>query len=625
MADAVVEATVRFLEAHAPFSGLARDELLHAAARTELAYFAAGTLVLAAGDATAPLHVIQGGHIHALPGAGAALGDHEGQVLGPGECFPVTALAPGAGPGGEFRATEDAFCLRFDHDTVAWLQQRSPAFRAYCGQAAAALLRAAMSALQREYGSRVVEQQLLLQPLAGLARREPVACTPVTRLRAALAQMQAADVGTIVIVNQAGHPVGIFTLTDLLARVVLPGRSLDLPIAEVMTPGPAELDAAATAQEALALMATRGLHQVLVTREGRLAGVVSERDLFSLQRASLRNVLQSLRGVTALDGLRPVVRQIEALAESLIAQGTAPEPLTQVLTALNDAVTQRLLGLLASEWDLDGLRWCWLALGSEGRREQTVVTDQDNAIIFACAPGDEEGVRARLLPFARAANAALARLGFPLCSGNIMAGNPACCLAVSEWRGRFAAWLREPTPEALLNANIYFDLRPLQGEAALATELQAWMLGLTQGNRLFLGLLAQNALEATPPLGVIRSFRTAPAAVAGVGADTLDLKAEGTRLFVDAARALALSQAVAETGTAQRLRIACQRLACPERDIAAWVDAFQTLQLLRLRAPPGCQNHIDPYALNALDQRLLKESLLQARSLQALLRQSLGP
>jgi CBS domain-containing protein len=196
---------------------------------------------------------------------------------------------------------------------------------------------------------------------------------------------------------------------------------------------------------------------------------------------------------------------------------------------------------------------------------------------------------------------------------------------VSEWRGRFAAWLREPTPEALLNANIYFDLRPLHGEAALATELQAWMLGLTQGNRLFLGLLAQNALEATPPLGVIRSFRTATAAVAGVGADTLDLKAEGTRLFVDAARALALSQAVAETGTAQRLRIACQRLACPERDIAAWVDAFQTLQLLRLRAPPGCLNRIDPYALNALDQRLLKESLLQARSLQALLRQSLGP
>jgi CBS domain-containing protein len=280
--------------------------------------------------------------------------------------------------------------------------------------------------------------------------------------------------------------------------------------------------------------------------------VVSERDLFSLQRASLRNVLQSLRGVTALDGLPAVMRQIEALSESLIAQGTAPEPLTQVLTALNDAVTQRLLGLLAPEWSLEGLHWCWLALGSEGRREQTIVSDQDNAIVFACAPGEEEGVRARLLPFARAANAALGRLGFPPCAGNIMAGNAACCLSQAEWRGRFAAWLREPTPEALLNANIYFDLRPLHGATALAEELQAWLLALTRGNRLFLGLLAHNALEAQPPLGMIRSFRT----TAGEGGDTLDLKAEGTRLFVDAARALALSMGIADTGTAQRLRIA---------------------------------------------------------------------
>jgi CBS domain-containing protein len=608
---------VRFLEGHAPFSRLARAELLELAQHAEVAYFPAGALVVAAGDPAAMLHVVQRGHVRLLPTAGGG----GGQVLGPGECFPATAFAPGAGEGGEIRATEDAFCLRIDRATVAALQESSPVFRGFCEQAAATLLREAMSELQRQYGGRLIEQQLLLRSLASLNRRPPVACTPGTPLRAALAQMQVADVGTIVVVDADNRPLGIFTLTDLLARVVMPGRSLEGPVADVMTQGAVGLDASATAQEALALMAGRGLHQVLVTQAGRLAGVVSERDLFALQRASLRTVLQGLRAAASVEGLAPIVADIAALTESLIAQGTAPEPLTQILTSLNDAVTQRLLGLLAGQHGVAGMQWCWLALGSEGRREQTVVSDQDNAIIFVPGPEGLEATRARLLGFARAANEALAGLGFPLCAGGIMAGNPDCCLAVAEWQARFAAWLREPTPEALLNASIFFDWRPLQGDAGLAAGMQHWLLGLTQGNRLFLGLLCANALAASPPLGVIRSFRTGGVEDNG----TIDLKAEGTRLFVDAARALALAFGISETGTAQRLRLAGLRLGCRDSDVGAWVDAFQTLQLLRLRTPRAQHNCIDPYDLNALDQRLLKESLLQARALQLLLRQTLGP
>ena len=138
------------------------------------------------------------------------------------------------------------------------------------------------------------------------------------------------------------------------------------------------------------------------------------------------------------------------------------EPLTRTIASLNDALSRRTIELALARHDLGGIDWCWLALGSEGRGEQTFATDQDNAIVFAAADAAEaQRLRPRLLAFARDVNADLDRLGFPLCPGNVMAGNPELCLSVDEWKARFLAWIREPTPQALLNANIVFDFRPL--------------------------------------------------------------------------------------------------------------------------------------------------------------------
>jgi CBS domain-containing protein len=302
--------------------------------------------------------------------------------------------------------------------------------------------------------------------------------------------------------------------------------------------------------------------------------------------------------------------------------------LTHTISALNDAVTHRVFALLASRHPLDGIEWCWLALGSEGRREQTVASDQDNALIFATA-GDREDARRRLLAFAAEVNAALAVLGVPLCPGNIMARNPDCCLAYEEWQGRIVRSVREPTPQALLNANIYFDFRPLAGATPLAERLRAFALGLTTDNRLFLRMLTANALQAEPPLGVIRSFRTDE----GPHAGTIDLKSHGTRIFVDTARAFALGLGIAETNTAQRLRLAARRLNLGEREADAAVEAFEFLQMLRLRVQRGglddagvdaARNRLNPDALNELDRRLLKEAFRQARSLQQLLERTLG-
>jgi len=431
--------------------------------------------------------------------------------------------------------------------------------------------------------------------------------------------MREGTVRTIVVIDSDGTPAGIFTLIDLLQRVVLTGKPLSTPIAAVMSAPAVTLPAAATASEALQTMAERGLRQIIVLDDRRVAGLISERDLFSLQRVSMGQVTATLRSARSLDGLKRAADDIRRLTQNLLAQGVVAEPLTRTIAALNDALSRQLIEQALARHDLSGCDWCWLALGSEGRGEQTFATDQDNALVFVAHDGSvEERLRPKLLAFAETVNANLDAVGFPLCSGDVMASNPDLCLSVDEWKEKFLGWIREPTPDALLKANILFDFRPLYGNATLADSLRAWLSSFTQESKIFLRLMAQNALEVGPPLGLIRAFATDDdAAHKGM----LNLKTRGTRLFVDAARVFALAFGMTETGTAARLRIAGRRLNVEERHVDATIEAFHFLQLLRLRQKDlpdaqGVPNLIDPYALNEVDQRMLKEAFRQARKLQ---------
>jgi CBS domain-containing protein len=624
----IVESTVRFLRAHLPFSRMARKDLEFVAEHSRLGYFPVGTVIVDPATGTAEhLHIIQRGHVRVRNPS--AVADEE--VRGAGECFPVAALSAAAPGTRTFEATEDVFCLLLPRADFDALRERSPEFAQFCTEALTTLAQHSLGQLRSHFSQRANDQQTLLEPLRNLVRREPVFCAADTSIRWALQSMSREGVRTLAVVDDMMRPLGIFTLSDLMERVVLPGVPLDQPVLGVMTRNPATLDELATAQEGLALMASRGYHQLMVVRGGVLTGIVTERDLFGLQRVTMRNVSQAVRLARDVPALKRCMRDITALTDNLIAQGAAAEPLTHTITALNDAVTHRLFELLLPKADLAGLEWCWLAVGSEGRREQTVATDQDNLIVFRADAEAVEPARLRLLAFAREVNAGLAELGFPLCTGNIMAGNPECCLTLDEWRSRFATWMREPTPQALLAANIYFDFRPLWGEAALADNLRRWLEGTSGENKLFLRMLVANALQAEPPLGWIRTFRTDDGEFAG----TIDLKSHGTRIFVDAARAFALALGIGETNTAQRIRLAGRRLKRDERDIAASVDAYHFLQLLRLRAQRGgfdaedekarkAANRIDPYALNEIDQRMLREAFRQARALQTLLEQAIG-
>lgn len=461
----------------------------------------------------------------------------------------------------------------------------------------------------------------LAAPLGILLRRPPVTCLQATPIRDALELMRREQVGSILVTDRQHNPVGLFTLRDLRDRVVLGHYRVEEPIAGVMTPGLVTLDIGAPALEAAMAMARHSIRHVVLTDRGKAAGVISERDLFALQQQGVSRIARALRGAVGLDELRRCAEDIRALTRTLLAQGVGAEQVTRLISQLNDQLAGNLIDRILAGAGLGGLRWCWLALGSEGRLEQTLCTDQDNGLIFALPEGETaEAVRARLLPLARQVNDGLAECGFPLCHGGVMASNPKWCLSEEEWRDTFADWLFRGDMPVLLNATIFFDFRPLTGDAGLADGLRAWLNERIADNRLFLKAMTVNALANRPPLGLVRDFVLA---VDGDHPHSLDLKINGVTLFVDAARIFALAAGLSETGTAARLRAAAAAWKLDGDEVADWLDGFHALQTLRLGLHQAQQalgrtmhNHLNPDELSAQDRRRLKEALKAAKRLQ---------
>jgi CBS domain-containing protein len=463
-----------------------------------------------------------------------------------------------------------------------------------------------------------VEQQVLARPIRSLLRRPAVTCRAEASVREGVGLMHAQGVGSLVIVDAAGLPVGIFTTHDLIEVAARGGEALAL--SEAMTPAPFALPGHAMAYEAALAMVSSGFRHVLVVDDGVLAGVVSERDLFSLQRLGLAELTTEIRLAASVDVLVRLAAEIRKLTRVLVDEGVAPEQLTVFVSILNDRLCQRLLEIERRNHQWASTSWCWLAFGSEGRLEQTFSTDQDNGLVFVAHDGATPAqVRERLLPFAAAVNAALDACGFPLCKGQVMASNPELCLSLDEWRSRLRGWVVTPAPNDLLNASIFFDLRALHGDATLAARLREDISALARQYPAFLRLMAENALESRPPLGLLRDFATADAAG---HAHSLDLKLNGARPFIDAARIYALAHGIAATNTAERLRAVRSRIGMGAGEAEALTQAFFVIQGLRLRvqAPlaAGAEgaNRLDPDRLNPFERRVLKEAFVQARSLQ---------
>jgi CBS domain-containing protein len=625
-ASSVIAGLKQALKPHAPFAAMRDADVDRIVRGARIAYFPSGTPILGPGSER-PTHcyVVRQGTVRgerpAEAGSPAAVWE-----LAAGEMFPLAALVARRPVTSVYRAIQDTFCLLFAATLFDALLEESAVFQDFCTRRLAHLLDLSRAQLQAEYLAAATEQRGFATPLSSLLRRAAVTCASDTPLAEALATIETQRVGSLPVVAADGALIGIFTRQDVIGRVVLPQRAPSTPVREVMSAPVITLRGDATAGDAALLMADKGIRHIVVSdADGHVAGVVSERDLFTLQRLSVRELASEIRRALDVGGLVRYAADVRALSHALVAQGLAATQLTRMISTLNDRIAVRVLELLAPEFELEALTLCWLGMGSEGRSEQTIATDQDNGLIFDAPPTGPaaDAIRGRLLPFATAANEALDRCGYPLCKGGVMAMNPRWCASLDEWKNAFAHWIDRGDPHSLLAANVFFDFRALWGDPSLADALRADVAARAQANSRFLKQMSDNALANRPPLGWLGDLEPTGNEQ---GVEGIDLKMSCSAPFVDAARIFALASGVTATGTIERLQHVAARGGLPADEARAFGEAFEFVQLQRLRTQhwhavdddrdAANPNFIPLAELSELDRRILTEALRQVRRIQ---------
>ncbi|WP_338745857.1 DUF294 nucleotidyltransferase-like domain-containing protein [Pseudomonas putida] len=619
-----IQGTLQFLQRFPPFNQMEHSHLAYLVEQCQLRFYACGESIVKPADGPVEhFYIVKQGRVVGERQHLVRPGVETTFEITSGECFPLAALLGERATRTEHLAGEDTFCLQLNKAAFIRVFSMSEVFRDFALRGVSSLLDQVNQQVRQRAVETLGTQYSLNTPLGELAMRHPVVCTAQTPLREAVRLMHEQQVGSIVVVDAQRYPTGIFTLRDLRQVVASADADLGAPIERHMTVKPFYLSPQASAFDAAMAMTERHIAHVCLVENRRLCGVVSERDLFSLQRVDLVHLARTIRHAPRLDTLVSLRGEISQLVERMLAHGASSTQITQIITLLNDHTVCRVIELALAERGDPGVPFSWLCFGSEGRREQTLHTDQDNGILFEAADSTEaDAIRARLLPLAQYINQCLAQCGFTLCKGNVMAGNPDLCLSRSEWARRFAGFVREASPENLLGSSIYFDLRVVWGDEQGCEQLRQRLLEQVADNRIFQRMLADNALRQRPPVGRLREF-----VLTRQGNDkaaTLDLKVQGLTPFVDGARLLALANGVGACNTLERLRQLVAKGVIEPLDGAAYEEAYHFIQQTRMqqhqrqaRDNLPYSNRLDPDSLNHLDRRILREALRQAQRLQS--------
>ncbi|MFL9814239.1 CBS domain-containing protein [Stutzerimonas sp. VN223-3] len=618
-----IHGTMEFLRKYPPFNQMEPGHLAYLVENCQLRFYSEGDCIISPDDGVVDhFYIVKQGRVHGQRPHTSKRGTETTFEVIVGECFPMAALmGERATRTGHF-AAEDTFCFLLNKPAFVKLVSKSAAFRDFAMRGVSSLLDLVNQQAQMRAVESLGAQYSLETRIGELALHHPVSCLPSMPLTEAVRLMHENNVGSIVITDAALRPQGIFTLRDL-RRVICTGTAeLTGPIAQFMTHDPFHLPPDATAFDAAIAMTERHIAHICVVEDGLLRGVISERDLFSLQRVDLVHLAQAISHADSVETLVIIRSRILQLVDNMLAHGASSTQITHIITLLNDHSVCRVIELAIEALGDPGIPFTWLCFGSEGRREQTLHTDQDNGILFEAADAaDAAHIRGRLLPLAERINRDLDTCGFTLCKGNIMASNPQLCLSRQEWRRRFSSFVRESTPENLLSSTIYFDLRAIWGPCEGYQQLRNELLDEIGENRLFQRMLAENALRQRPPVGRFRDFVVTRK---GDGKATLDLKVQGLTPFVDGARLLALGHGIAACNTLDRLRQLVERNVIDDKDGAAYEEAYHFIQQTRMqqhqeqaRRGQPYSNRLDPDTLNHLDRRILRESFRQAQRLQS--------
>jgi len=536
-----------------------------------------------------------------------------------GQLFSVGAILTKRAVSSIYSARGDCFCLLLSADAMDELNIKSPPFLDFIKNHFKTILEKSQDDMRMSFASQAYASQLHHSTLGSLPLRPPITVLPNHPIKEALKMMDEKEIGSILVTDESQQPLGILTRHDILKRIVLSQIYLSKPIADVMSKPIQSLEFDHSVEEASHLMLDKKIRHLPVLKQGKVIGLVSERDLFSLQRFSTGNISSAIRAATSLLALGQCAKNIRSYAENLLGQGVSGQRLTSMISYLNDLLTEHVIKLIMLTYpQVNTQHFVWFAMGSEGRGEQTISTDQDNGMVLADDLSDEQ--INIYLTFARAVNEALDQCGFPLCKGNVMASNPQYAMRQSAWLKICAKWISNGTPQDLLDSSIFFDFRGLFGCQSLLDPIKKSVTQGAQDTPRFISFLATNAMNWNVPLTLFGGIETTEVD----GEEIIDIKANGTALVVDFARIYALALGIEVRGTSDRLKAIAQAKGYDEQKGKDWVAAFDYLQMLRLKAQllqPAGRSHLTanqlPFSsLSPIDRIVLKATFNVCQAMQ---------
>lgn len=446
-----------------------------------------------------------------------------------------------------------------------------------------------------------------------LSAKEVLSASRDISIREAAEMMSRLKISSLVLLDPDGIPSGIITDRDLRDKVVAKGRNVNDSISSIMSVSLVKVDTQEYCFEALLKMIKFNIHHLLVVENGKLKGILTNHDLMMLQGTSPISIVRDIESQETIEGLASTTKKMNKIVGLLLKEGAKAGNISRIITEINDRLVKKILIIAEQKFGASPLTYCWISMGSEGRKEQTFKTDQDNALIYEDPENTEEetAAQAYFSKFSAFVNDSLVACGFPVCPGNYMAKNPLWCQPLRVWKNYFSKWINTPNPESVLMSLIFFDFRPIHGNTGLADGLRAFLGRILKNENIFFAKMASVITQNRPPLGFFRSFIVEKT---GEHKDELDLKLRGIGPMVDMMRLFSLENGVSETSTLGRLRALRDSHPIVMELGEELAHAFEFLSLLRIRHQYDLIEHgmtpdnfVNPARMSNLDKKTLKE------------------
>ena len=568
-----------------------------------------GATLFATGTPLPGLYLVRSGQIEISDTDGALV-----SRLGPGNSFGERGLQRDGAAAFTATATEPARLLLVPAALFHRLFAAEPAFRRFFERGGEA----------RE-ARRSRPADLTTIRVSDLMAAAPVTCAPDNRIVEAAQLMRDRRISCLCVCD-GPRLVGIVTVRDFTNRALAEGLSPETPVSAIMTPDPITLPPSAIGTDVLHTMMERHLGHLPIVEAGRLVGIVTQTDLTRFQASTSASIVADVAGAASHSDMARATSTIPRLLVQLVAGGNRHEVTTRLITDISDAVTRRLLRLAEEDLGPPPLPYLWLACGSQGRQEQTGVSDQDNCLMLDNAVQDAD------LPYfealAKRVSDGLNEAGYVYCPGDMMATNPRWRQPVRVWREYFRGWIASPSNEAQMLASVMFDLRPIGGEKTLFEALQAETLAAAAGNSIFTAHMAANSLKHHPPLGLLRGIATVRS---GEHRNAVDLKMNGVVPVADLGRMYALQGKITAVNTRARIEAAGAAGLISATGCRDLLDAYDLIaetrlehQARRVKAGSKPDNFLSLSELSDFERSHLRDAFVVVKTMQSALMSGRG-